>query len=141
MGRVMLVVIAAAFLGACASTSGVSSDRAGSISSDETRWLSPWTEDDVARQAAYLALHITDWQQSQEIAKHPEKYTEGNPLLDQHPSVEEVNKYFAVTAVLHTGTVWALPRKYRPAFQWFWIGVEGAAVGINYRAGIRIPFF
>ena len=100
----------------------------------------PWSKADKTREAIYLTLHVVDWGQSLDIAKNPQLYTEGNHILGEHPSVKRVNAYFATTALLHAGIVHVLPSRYRPAFQYFWIGVEAGVVALNYKAGLKVNF-
>jgi len=99
-----------------------------------------WSGADTARQAAFLALGVADWGQTLSIARHPESMGETNPLLGRHPSVAEVNRYFALALTAHSAIAQALPRPYREAWQYVWIGLEGRAVRNNWRAGLRVEF-
>lgn len=45
-------------------------------------------------------LLFLDWKQTRKIAMKPEKWTELNPLLGPHPSVENVNLYFAIVVLI-----------------------------------------
>jgi hypothetical protein len=96
-----------------------------------------WSNADVAREAAYLALHVADWKQTRTASEQPERYQEQNPILGEYPSIKRVDTYFAVTALLHVGAVHVLPARWRPAFQYFWIGVEAGVVTKNYKIGLR----
>lgn len=100
----------------------------------------PWSKADKAREAVYLAMHVLDWGQTLDIAKNPDLHGEGNSILGEHPSVKRVNRYFVATALLQVGVTHALPARWRPAFQYFWIGVEAGFVAHNYRAGVRVNF-
>lgn len=99
-----------------------------------------WSRQDVALQATYAVLHVVDWGQTRYIAGHPEEFYEHNPILGRHPSEGEVNAYFAGTLVAHTLVTHFLPAKYRPWWQGVTIAVEGAAVGWNFNAGIKVDF-
>lgn len=100
----------------------------------------PWSPADKATEAAYLLLHAADWGQTLYIAEHPESYVETNGILGEHPSRKRVNAYFITMALLHVGAVHVLPSRWRPVFQYFWIGVEAGVVTNNYRAGVRMDF-
>ena len=99
-----------------------------------------WTPADSAREAAYLALHVADWGQSLDIADHPERWHEHNPVLGSHPTRGDVNRYFAVTGVLHPVVSYALPRGWREVWQYSTIGLEMYCVGNNYSVGIGMGF-
>lgn len=93
-----------------------------------------------AKEAATDALIIADWAQTLEIAEHPERWQENNPLLGKHPSKERVN--WSIGAALLTNTVLhrVLPDKYLGKYQIALCVVEGAAVAGNYSIGIRAGF-
>lgn len=57
---------------------------------------------DIAIILALVALALTtvDWLQTVYIARHPARYFERNPILGMHPSVRQVNAYFAFCGVL-----------------------------------------
>lgn len=99
-----------------------------------------WTRADSAREAAYLALHVADWGQTLDIADHPEKWHETNPVLGSHPSRGEVNGWFAATALLHPVVSYLLPKPYREMWQYGTIGLELYCVGNNYSVGIGYGF-
>jgi hypothetical protein len=99
-----------------------------------------WTKADSAREAAYLALHVADWGQTLDIADHPDKWHENNPALGSHPSRGEVNRYFAITGLLHPVISYALPDDWRPYWQYGTIGLEVICVGNNARMGIGFGF-
>ena len=99
-----------------------------------------WTRADSAREAAYLALHVADWGQTLDIADHPERWHEHNPVLGDHPSRSRVNLWFAGTAVLHPVISYVLPDDLRPYWQYGTIGLELYCVGNNYSVGIGMGF-
>jgi len=101
---------------------------------------SDWTRADSMREASYLALHVLDWGQTLDIADHPEKFYERNPILGEHPSRGEVNRYFAAGMVLHPVVSYLLPRPYREWWQYSTIGLEMVVVGNNARIGIGMGF-
>jgi hypothetical protein len=99
-----------------------------------------WTRGDVAREAAYVAVTTIDWRQTREIAEHPDRYYEMNPILGKHPSVGRVNTYFLVTAVGHVLITHAVPHPYRPYWQYISIGASAACVINNQSIGLKIEW-
>lgn len=99
-----------------------------------------WTRADTIRETTYYALHLADWNQTRQIAANPDKFHELNPILGEHPSTADVDRYFVATAVIHTGIAYALPADWRHAFQYFTIGGQVATVAWNYRVGLKIRF-
>ena len=101
---------------------------------------SDWNKTDTAFQIVYTTLHFIDWWQTLDIARNPDKWSETNPILGDHPSVGRVNAYFTLTLIGHTAISYILPKDYRRIWQVVWIGIEAGYVVHNYRAGIRIRF-
>lgn len=99
-----------------------------------------WTTADTYRETAYMAMHVADWGQTLDIADHPEKWHEHNPILGNNPSRGRVNAYFITTAVLHPVVSAALPEPYRKWWQYGTIGLEAVCVGNNARIGIGFGF-
>ena len=100
----------------------------------------PWSKADVGREIAFGALLAVDWTQTREIAAHPERYSEHNPILGEHPSSSRVDAYMIAAGALHFGIANWLPDDWRARWQWGGIIVEAGAVGNNYLLGIRAPF-
>lgn len=99
-----------------------------------------WTKADTAREVAYLALHVVDWNQTLYIVDHPREFHECNPILGSHPSRGEVNGYFIATGLLHPLVSYGL-KKYAPpgwseAWQYITIGVELGITAHNASVGI-----
>ena len=42
---------------------------------------------------------IMDWQQTRQIALHPERWGEMNPILGKHPTTGKVDTYFTIVLV------------------------------------------
>ena len=99
-----------------------------------------WSNWDIARESIYLVLQDVDRRQTITASKEPWRFTEINPILGEHPSKKRINTYFITTALLHVGVTHLLPKEWRPAFQYFWIGVEVGAIANNHKIGIRISF-
>lgn len=100
----------------------------------------PWSKSDITREAVYLVLHTIDWKQTRYASEHPDRFVEQNPILGERPSEKRIDTYFLTTALLHVSAVHFMPEKWRPAFQYFWIGVEVGAVSNNYRIGIKMDY-
>jgi hypothetical protein len=99
-----------------------------------------WTGEDSAREAVYLGFHVMDWGQTLDIADHPDRWHENNPLLGSHPSRGRVNRHFVLTALLHPVVSYLLPRPYREVWQYSTIGLQVVVVGNNARLGIGFGF-
>lgn len=83
---------------------------------------------------------IADWAQTRTIAKNPDKFKEFNKIEGTHPTVAKVNAYHTIGIISHAGISYLLPRGYRDAWQYIWIGIEIEAVRHNYRVGIKMDF-
>lgn len=99
-----------------------------------------WTAADREREAVYLIVDAMDWAQTRTIAKNPDTYFEHNGMLGQHPTVNQVNKFFAIGMLAHIGVAYALPREFREDFQYITIGLEVFTVFKNRKIGLSIEF-
>ena len=115
-----------------------------------------WTNKDTAWQFTYLLFHSADWLQTNWIQSHPNEniqpgyhHAERNSILGDHPTRGEVNRYFILTGLAHTGIAYLLPSQteilgfeinLRRIWQFVWIGIEGDTVRHNYSAGVRFDF-
>lgn len=99
-----------------------------------------WSRADLQREAAYLALHITDYAQTRTIAQHPEQWHEQNSILGLHPSAGQVDRYFLLTGIAHVALAHLLPADWRKDFQVLTIGIEFGAVSNNFSLGISATF-
>src|SRR3990167_2148379 len=95
-----------------------------------------WTKADTYRQAAVTTLLVADWAQTRYIAKRPcenagggtqcqDPYLEKGlalPFIGEHPSVGRVNSYFIAGILGNYAISHTLPRDWRNAWQYFWIG-------------------
>ena len=100
----------------------------------------PWTTGDTVRESVSVSLLAADWAQTLSIAGQPVRYHECNQILGPHPSRAKVNQYFASCIVGHAAIAYALPAKWRQAFQYLTIGLEVGCVGKNAKIGIRMKF-
>ena len=99
-----------------------------------------WTKQDYTMQGVYYVLKFIDWRQTRYIANSPRHWHEMNPILGEHPSVFEVDRYFFITAILHTAITHYLPQKYRVWWQGVTIAGSAGCVGWNYSVGIGWGF-
>lgn len=99
-----------------------------------------WSKTDIAFEAAYLTLHVVDWGQTLDIVNRHETYHERNPILGKHPTREQVNTYFALTALAHIAIAHWLDTPYRNYFQIATIALEVAVIDNNYAIGLRMAF-
>lgn len=99
-----------------------------------------WRGADTAREAVFLTLYMLDWGQTRTIARHPERRSEANAFLGEHPSAGRVDRYFAVTALAHVGVAYVLPSSWRAGFQYITIGIELSTVNRNRHLGIAVDF-
>lgn len=103
-------------------------------------WPEPLSKADKYREATFIALVLVDWRQSSMIPKYPDKWAEQNPLLPYHPSQHQINNTAALGAVVHAVITYALPVRFRPAWQYVTIGAEASNVGRNAYIGMRIAY-
>lgn len=120
-----------------------------------TPCLAKWGKEDTA----LLILRAIDWQQTRVIATEtlppkkyearykdfvefePEyKYTEQNPLLGEHPSPEDVDRYFAALVLVDVLIALFGPDWLHHTWNGIQIAAEFYCVGNNFNAGIRIKF-
>ena len=103
-------------------------------------WFEPLNRNEVIAETAFVGLAVLDWNQTLQIAKHPDRYSETNPVIGNHPSTERVNLLMPAGIVLHALVTYALPRTYRPFWQYVWIGEETACVYQNWKSGLTVRF-
>ncbi|OGO34706.1 MAG: hypothetical protein A2Z03_09710 [Chloroflexi bacterium RBG_16_56_8] len=101
-----------------------------------------WTPADTAVEVCYLALHIADWGQTRNASNKENAglYVEQNRVLGKHPSIKRIDTYFTVTALAHIAITYALPRKWRDAFQYSTILGEAVVVFKNDSINLKIDF-
>ena len=99
-----------------------------------------WTDSQVAKGAALAVLTVADWAQTRNIARHPERWHETNPMLGRHPSVGDVDKHFAVASLIGAAALHALPTRYRDWALNAGLVIEAGCVANNLRLGIGIKF-
>lgn len=99
-----------------------------------------WDRTDYLLLATAITAVTIDWAQTRYIARHPQKYSELNPILGKHPSTGKVDRYFAASLLGTVGIAFALPTNYRK----YWLGgvtfVEVGFVLHNKGIGIKADF-
>lgn len=93
-----------------------------------------WAGADTAYQATFLALLAIDWRQTLSASSGSGFY-ETNRLLGPHPPASTVNSAFLTVACLHTLAAFALPPRYRRAWQAVAIGFQASSVAHNFMVG------
>jgi hypothetical protein len=112
-----------------------------------------WSKTDTALQLALLGTYAVDMSQSLYISKHPDRYSETNPALGNHPSQTAVLVYFPASFAAHTLIAYYLPtlvhalgggdelaKNSRRIWQSVWIGTEVICITLNLNAGVRFEF-
>jgi len=88
-----------------------------------------------------LAAHGADWNQTLQIARNPNSYYERNIVLGSHPSVSQVNAYFAVSAISLLVLSRYLSPEDRTMLFGAWTAIEVYTVGRNrVSLGLRLTF-
>lgn len=95
-----------------------------------------WSQETTARELCFLYTLSNDWQQTLDIAKNPDKYSERNPILGSHPDVSSVNLYFATCAATHALVAYMLPPKLSKIWQVTWIGIQSDVTDKNNENGL-----
>lgn len=98
-----------------------------------------WTTEQKQLAGIATALHIIDWGQTRYIAKHPDQFKELNPLLPDHPSLSQVNKYFIISSLIIGSAAHLLP-EYRSTLLKMYIGVQIINTTRNFTLGLRLTF-
>jgi hypothetical protein len=101
-----------------------------------------WRTADTYREIAFQALNIVDWGQTRYIAQNPDRFYESESawIIGKHPSVETVDTFMVVSAILHPLVAYYLPSSWRSAFQYITIGDKLNATIGNATIGVRISF-
>jgi hypothetical protein len=118
-----------------------------------------WTKEDTNRQIIFTVITLVDWGQTRTIATeginlqipvfNPDgtqttinvfvyKYTEINPLLGKHPSIELVNTYFPVCMIGNYYIAKKLEGNWRKWWQILSITTETYFVTRNINIGVTI---
>jgi hypothetical protein len=95
-----------------------------------------WNQETTARELCFLYSLSKDWRQTLEISKNPQKYSEANPILGEHPNEGKVHMYFAGCALSHALIAYMLPPEYSKIWQATWIGIQSSVTDGNHDNGI-----
>lgn len=93
--------------------------------------------------ALWLLMNLSiaaDWGQTRYIAKHPDQYHEMNPILGDHPSTGDVNRYFIGSLALNNAVYFVLPDDWKPYYAGGVAAVQFGFVAHNHSIGIKISF-
>lgn len=99
-----------------------------------------WNKSDTQRETIWQLIHVVDWGQTVDIAKNPNRYSEINPLIGEHPSVNDVHRYMIASSLTHYLVSRTLKPRYRKYWQYITIGMTGTLIAHNYSVGLRINF-
>ena len=95
-----------------------------------------WNQETTARELCFLFSLSTDWKQTLDISKNPDKFSESNPILGSNPDERKVHMYFASCAISHALIAYMLPPKYSRLWQVTWIGIQSSVTDHNKNNGI-----
>ena len=101
-----------------------------------------WTDGNTYREVAFQTLNVIDWGQTRYVAQNPDRYCESESawIIGKHPSVETVDTFMIVSAILHPVVAYYLPSSWRSAFQYVTIGGKLNNVIGNVSIGIKVAF-
>jgi hypothetical protein len=104
-------------------------------------WASrdPWTKQDTYWQLGVLVTQIIDWGQTREIATNP-NYYETNKILGEHPTLQEVDRYFIACIAGNYLISKALPNNWRRKWQIGSMLFQTYYINNNYELGIKTNF-
>jgi len=99
-----------------------------------------WTDEQKILGGVALTVMVIDYGQTRQIALHPEKWTELNPLLPKKPSLADINRHFIIIPIVTYVALDHLPSEYRTVALYVITAMQVAVVANNYRIGVRISF-
>lgn len=95
-------------------------------------------DESTALKVAGNLLLLADWNQTRQIARHPELYRENNPILGRHPSTRRVDIYFAGAIIGLNALDWVMPEALSDGLWFGVIVIEGIATQRNLGIGLRL---
>lgn len=98
---------------------------------------SSWTTLDSFLLSTALAFHGSDWMQTKDGVIN-KKMKEGNQFLGRHPDEENIDLYFASTAMGMSALSVTATKRQRRALLIAWNFLELVSVMHNHSAGIKI---
>lgn len=99
-----------------------------------------WDEENTRLHVPLTFLMIVDYGQTLYIADHPDKYSESNGMMGDHPSRKEVREYFVLYYLTATGLTWVLPAKWSHWYQRGVITMEIYSTVNNKYIGVGFSF-
>lgn len=99
-----------------------------------------WTADQRTQASVLAGLLIADWAQTRQISRHPNRWSEQNPVIGSHPSTRRVDTYFISSIAIGYLLLDAMPSEYRNAAINAGIVLEAGVVGHNLNLGLGINF-
>jgi hypothetical protein len=99
-----------------------------------------WSNQDKILEATYLTLMALDWGTTLDIAEHPQRYREYNPILGDHPTRGQVNTYFLASGIIHVAVTHLLRADCRPYWQGVTIGLTGICLVNNLSIGLKFAW-
>ena len=100
----------------------------------------PWTTENKWVAATAVTLTVIDWGQNRYAAKNPDKFKGVNPILVEHPSTREVDRYFAGAIALELIIGHNLSAKWRTRFFGGAAFLEAGVVFNNSMIGVKVDF-
>lgn len=101
------------------------------------RWRpSDWNQDNSLLQKAITIFIIADWIQTRNIVEDP-ALEEANPILGANPSLEEVDRYFAICLIGNTLISYLLPQNLRTRWQVLSLRFQIETVNHNFNMGVK----
>lgn len=91
-----------------------------------------WNWREKSLEAAYLATSWIDYTQTRKVT---DEGRELNPHLGEHPTKEEIARYFVITRILHFGVACYLEHDDRETWLSFWLGASSSTIYFNWRQG------
>jgi hypothetical protein len=113
---------------------------AGSAAAQSSAFFGDWGSTDTFLLATMLTSTAIDWGQTRYIARNPDRFYERNPILGRHPSVNRVDRYFALCGLAAGGLTAVLSKDNRRRFLLGVTIVETAFVIQNHHLGVRVAF-
>jgi len=97
-----------------------------------------WTTTQKALYLSAQSATVIDWAQTRYIAKHPDKFTEVNPILGKKPSTDNVDAFMVARLALNHGVAHYVGDNYRtPVLIGMNLAYWGAVIH-NDRIGVKM---
>lgn len=87
-----------------------------------------WRKEDTKREVAYQVLNVVDYGLARDGAKNSQGYKDINPIIGKNPSPKKIDRYFAISGVVHLGVSYLLPEEWRKPFQDMTLSIKGGMI-------------